>query len=114
VVKQTLGSMIRTAREDKGTLRSVAQQLHITPSYLSDIELDRRVPSEDTLRRLAGMLNLSFDDLMVYAGRVGECTHRYIERHPTATKLLRHIAAADLSEAQLQELIRRVDELGRL
>jgi transcriptional regulator with XRE-family HTH domain len=106
--------MIRTARENKGTLRSIAHQLHITPSYLSDIELDRRIPSEDTLRRLAGMLNLPFDDLMVCAGRIGECTHRYIERHPMATKLLRHIAAADLSEAQLQDLIQRVDALDRL
>ena len=70
---QSLGNAIREGRVAKDmTLRELARELRISPSYLSDIENDRRVPAEDILRRIAELLNLSFDDLMALAGRFGE------------------------------------------
>lgn len=63
--KQTLGEVIREARTIQDTrLRELARRLGVTPSYISDIENDRRVPSEEILRKIAAALTLDFEDLI--------------------------------------------------
>jgi transcriptional regulator with XRE-family HTH domain len=107
---KTVGSIIRAARENRGTLRALAQQLDISAAYLSDIELDRRVPSEDTLLRIASVLDLDFNDLMALSGRLGDYTEHYMQTHPIAIKLLRAIAAENLDERQLATLLNLVQQ----
>ena len=110
---RSLGDAIREARVAKDiTLRELARELQISPSYLSDIENDRRVPAEDVLKRIADLLDLSFDDLMALAGRFGENVERYIRRTPAAGVLFRRISEANLSEEALEELRRETDRLG--
>lgn len=47
------GQKLRVAREEKGmTMRALAQKIGVTPSYLCDLEHDRRNPSEDTAMKL--------------------------------------------------------------
>ena len=107
----SFGETLREARVKKDiSLRSVASELGITPSYLSDIENDRRVPSEDVLQQLAARLDLDFDDLMAQAGRFGENAERYLKHQPTAVKLFRRISESNLGEEQLKELLRAVDD----
>lgn len=107
----SLGEILRQARIEKGvSLRGLARQLSITPSYLSDIENDRRVPAEEVLQRMADFLGLAFDDLMTRAGRFGEQTEQYMRKQPEAVRLFRRISEADLSEAALRELQRSIDE----
>ena len=102
---QTLGEWLREARMDKDvSLRALAKQMEITPSYLSDIENDRRVPAEDVLQKLTGALDLSFDDAMAMAGRFGEQTDRYIKRQPEAVKLMRRVSAANLTAEELRKI----------
>ena len=48
----TLGAEIRAYRGAE-SLRSVAERVGITPSYLYDIENGRRAPAADTLRLIA-------------------------------------------------------------
>ncbi len=48
----TLGAEIRAYRGEE-SLRSVAERVGITPSYLCDIENGRRAPAADTLRLIA-------------------------------------------------------------
>jgi len=110
----TLGDTIREARiARKRSLRDLAKALEITPSYLSDIENDRRIPSEDVLRNIADLLELEFDDLMALAGRFGEDAERYMRRHPTAGALFRRISDEKLSEEALQKLLRTAERLGK-
>ncbi|HVV51141.1 MAG TPA: helix-turn-helix transcriptional regulator [Polyangia bacterium] len=110
----TLGEVIRNARVALGlTLREVTTKLKITPSYLSDIENDRRVPSEEVLTQLAELLRLDVDDLMAMAGRVGDQAERYLKQHPTAGVLFRRISDKGLREEELQELLRRVENLPK-
>lgn len=102
----TLGEWLRDARIAKGvSLRSVAAQLEITPSYLSDIENDRRTPAEDVLRKLTEAVGVDFEDAMALAGRFGEVAERYIKRQPGAVRLMRQVSAANLSAADLEEII---------
>lgn len=110
----SFGEMLREARVKKGvSLRSLAAELKITPSYLSDIENDRRVPSEDVLQLLALLLGLDFDDLMAQAGRFGEEAERYLKHQPTAVKLFRRISESNLGEDQLKDLLRAVDDANK-
>lgn len=110
---KTLGDVIREARIPKGSLRAYAKKLDITPSYLSDIENDRRVPAEDVLRKIAELLGLDFDDLMARAGRLGEETDRYMRRHPTAGVLFRQLSESNTPEDDLAKLMKRAAELAK-
>src|SRR5205823_2637773 len=61
---QTLGGCLRELRErNKVSLRSLAARVRITAPYLSDIELNRRHPSERVLADLARALHASVDEL---------------------------------------------------
>jgi transcriptional regulator with XRE-family HTH domain len=110
----TFGEMLRIARTKQGiSLRSFATKLNITPSYLSDIENDRRIPSEEVLHQLAELLRLDFDDLMAQAGRFGEDTERYLKKQPTAVKLFRRISESNLDEENLLKLLKAVDDVNK-
>lgn len=109
----TLGEVLRDARVQADlTLRELAKKLNITPSYISDIENDRRVPSEEVLQQLAEELKLHFDELMALAGRVGNKAERYMKQHPAAGVLFRRISEKSLAEDDLQKLLKQVDKMG--
>ena len=64
---------IRQYEDPQFSLRYVAEQIGITPSYLSKIE--RGVvppPNEEILNDLADLLQISHDFLYVLAGRIRE------------------------------------------
>ena len=53
------------------TLRGLARDLKLSPSYLNDIEYDRRTPSDEVIRQLAELLDSNADALLAAAGKVG-------------------------------------------
>src|SRR5690242_12162773 len=111
-IEQTLGEVIHGARiASERSLREMARELNITPSYLSDIENERRVPSEEVLRSIATLLALDFDHLMALAGRFGERADRYLKRHPTAGVLFRRISEKNLPDKHLRKWLDEVDAL---
>jgi transcriptional regulator with XRE-family HTH domain len=109
----TLGDRIRDARiaHELG-LRELARELEMTPSYLSDIENDRRVPAEPILQTLANKLEIDFDVLMALGGRLGEQTQRYVRRSPEAARLFRRISEQQLDERGLQRLGSVLDSIA--
>jgi transcriptional regulator with XRE-family HTH domain len=108
----TLGDVVRDGRTAKDMkLRELARRLEVTPSYVSDIENDRRVPSEDVLARIAGELDLDLEDLVARSGRLGSSAERYMRDTPAATTLFRRISAERLDEGEIQQLLRRVEQL---
>jgi transcriptional regulator with XRE-family HTH domain len=111
--EKTLGEVIQEARgTSQRSLRDVARALDLSPSYLSDIENDRRVPSTDVLKNIATLLQLDFDDLMALAGRFGEEADRYMKRHPVAGLLFRQITETNLSDQELRKLLKEVQDLA--
>ena len=112
--EKTLGEEIRDARVATGvSLREFARNLGITPSYQSDIENDRRIPSEDVLKKLASSLNLDFEILMLLGGRFGEEAERYLRRHPTAGALFRKLSETNAPENVLRKMLQDAEELER-
>jgi len=111
--QHSLGDRIREARVREGlALRELARRLDKAPSYISDIEYDRRTPSEEVLRAICSELNLDFDTMLGLAGRLGDEADRYLRRNPTAGMLFRKVSEAGLQEDELQRLATRVDELA--
>jgi transcriptional regulator with XRE-family HTH domain len=111
---KSLGQQVRDARVDADqTLRGLARDLGLSPSYLNDIEFDRRVPSTEVLQLIAGRLELSLDALLAAAGRVGiaKDAEQYIRETPSAGVLFRRVTTDRLTEDQLQSLIKQVDEM---
>lgn len=110
---RTLGEVLHDARVALDwSLRDLAKKLDKTPSYLSDIENDRRIPAEDMLGELARVLKLDFDDLMARAGRFGEDAVRYMMRTPAAGVLLRKLADKNAPPDAVDKLIKDADRLS--
>lgn len=59
------GTQLRTIREGQGiSLRRFAAAVGVTPTYISDIERNRRDPPTTTiLLKMAGALGITFADL---------------------------------------------------
>jgi transcriptional regulator with XRE-family HTH domain len=112
---KTLGTQIRDARIDaEQTLRGLARDLGLSPSYLNDIEFDRRVPSDEVLRQIAARLGLDLDALLATAGRLGIATkdaEQYIRETPSAGVLFRRVTHDRLTEGQLKRLLEQVDQM---
>lgn len=112
--EKTLGEVIRDARVAAGiSLRAFASGVSITPSYESDIENDRRIPSEDVLKKIAASLSLDYEELMALGGRFGENAERYLRRHPTAGALFRKLSETNAPEDVLRKMLREAEELER-
>lgn len=93
------------------SLRALARQLEVAPSYLNDIENDRRVPSEPVLMRIAAELGLDADLLLAAAGRVGEGAREYMKANPTAGVLFRKVSDAGLDEQALKKLLEQAERM---
>jgi len=105
----SLGQTFRDARLAQATsLRSFAAYLGISPSYLSDIENDNRIPAEPLALRICIGLNLDADTILGMSGRVGELGERYLRTHPNATLLIRRLAAYNWTDEQVAVLLGHV------
>lgn len=110
----SLGEKLRAARVAKGLgLRELAREAGIAPSYLSDIEYDRRVPSESVLETLSRLLDLDYESMAAAAGRLGDEADRYLRREPAARMLLRRAQESNLGDRELRNLIAEVDRLAQ-
>lgn len=111
---KSLGKQVRDARVAANqTLRGLARELSLSPSYLNDIEFDRRVPSTEVLQQIADHFALDINTLLAAAGRVGiaKDAEQYIRETPSAGVLFRRVTTDRLTEEQLQRLIKQVDKM---
>jgi transcriptional regulator with XRE-family HTH domain len=110
--KATLGEQIRAARlRDKLSLRELARRIDRAPSYINDIEHDRRTPSEEVLGQIASELKLNIDLLLAAAGRVSGESQSYLQRNPTAGVLFRRVSKAGLDQSDLSKLLEEAESL---
>src|SRR5579859_5509379 len=108
---ETLGDRIRKRRVELTLgLRALAADLGVSPSYVSDIENDRRVPSEDVLKAIGARLLLDYDELMALAGRFGEDADRYMRRTPAAGALFRRLSERGFSDERVRKILRQIED----
>jgi transcriptional regulator with XRE-family HTH domain len=107
----TLGKTIRKARNTRNTtLRHLADVLEVSVPTVSEIELDRRIPSEKLLLRIASELDLDADALRALAGKLTDEELGYFKKNPTALKLLIAMMAAGFGEKETEKLVKQVEK----
>jgi transcriptional regulator with XRE-family HTH domain len=107
----TLGQEIRRLRIKAGyTLTRFAKELGITAPYLSDIEHDRRRPSEEKLRQIAEKLKpvgATYDGLERLITRLDQEIRGWADATPGARALLRKLRE---SGRDPREVLREIEE----
>jgi transcriptional regulator with XRE-family HTH domain len=95
--------MIKQARQSRRpTLRRLADRAStedgrpISPQYLFDIEIHRRVPSPHVLQELARVLELDYDTLPIVAGAADVVVREYLATHPEHTEAVIRLVRAAL------------------
>ena len=101
---QTFGQRIKELRKAKGLgQRAVAAQVGINFTYLSKIENDKvdfaAFPSEDTIRKLAKVLEADVDELLLMAEKIPDHIRRRVLEKPDAFRM---IASLDDKSAALR------------
>lgn len=83
------GEFVRERREElrkedpEFSVRKVAQRIGIQPSYLSKVERSEVAPpSEATIQKLAGELDVDSDVLLALAGKVSSDLQEAIRKRP--------------------------------
>lgn len=106
----TLGSRIRELREERDlSLRELARKLgNVTGAHLSDIELGRRFPSDELLKRLAVPLGTTLEELQRYDSRPPvEDMKRITEANPAFGFALRSLIKKNVSAEEIMDLTKR-------
>jgi transcriptional regulator with XRE-family HTH domain len=105
---QTFGQRIKELRKAKGLgQRAVAAQVGINFTYLSKIENDKvdfaAFPSEETIRKLAKVLEADVDQLLLMAEKIPDQIRRRVLERPEAFRLI-----ADLDDKSLDRLVKTI------
>lgn len=118
VKKESLGQAIRRLRTKADyTLRGFAELIEISAAYLSDIEHDRRVPTEDVLGRIANLLSkrvpVTYEELQSLSARLETDLQQMVQQTPEVSQLLREVKqtgrpARDVIR-ELQEHLRKIE-----
>jgi transcriptional regulator with XRE-family HTH domain len=104
------GETIREMREaQKLGLRTAAEQLSISPAYLSRIERGRENPPRpELIRRIAALLGGDADVLFRLADSTDPELAEYVNSVPKLPEFLRTAMAAKLSSDDFQRLIDQI------
>jgi transcriptional regulator with XRE-family HTH domain len=110
----TMGQRLREVRERAGlSLREVAKAAKISAPFLSDVELGRRFPTNETLALIAQKLRVSADDLKKHDHRAALADlKRLAEGSPSlgaaVRSLVDQLQSGKLTSDELAAKLRRV------
>ena len=96
VKSETLGRTIKHVRTQAGyTLRGFAEMVGISAAYLSDIEHDRRNPTDEVLRKIAAKLRqrvpVTYEELRARSTRLETDLQEIVQQTPEVGQLLREV-----------------------
>ncbi len=116
---QRFGEFISKKRKSRGiTLRRMADELEISPAYLSDIEKSRRNPPDfSMLEKISELLNMTQeeeDEMFDLAGKdrneIPPDLPSYIMEKPVVRAALRKASRKPAKDDYWEEFIRKLDE----
>jgi len=107
-----LGEEIRRLRLRAGfTLRGLAADLGISPAHMSDVEHNRRRPSEKLLRKIADRLRkvgATYDSLEQLVSGIDTKTREWAASTPGARALLRRLLEADQDPQKIHRALEKL------
>jgi transcriptional regulator with XRE-family HTH domain len=106
-----LGQELRRLRLEAAIpLRGLAASVNVSAAHLSDIEHDRRRPSEQLLRRIAGELShvgATFESLEQLVTGVDPATRDWVASTPGVRALLRTILESGRSPQEITDILEK-------
>jgi len=111
-MSKTFGETVRTLREAQSLgLRAAAEQLGISPAYLSRIERGReRPPRPELIRKLATLFGGDADVLFRLAQSTDPELADYVNSVPVLPEFLRTAMAARLTSEDFEKLIAQIQK----
>ncbi len=106
----TFGKFIRELRIKNGFgQRELASKIGIAPSYLNDIEKEKRTaPKQSVIKKLSNLLKININNLNDLAGiskgNVAPDVREFIKNNPKIISLIRSIKENNLNENQIEEI----------
>ena len=119
VTQESLGKALRRYRLEAGyTLRKFAELVGISAPYQSDIELGRRIPTDELLRKSATILRrkipVTYEELRDLSARLEPDVHDMVRQTPEVSQLLRQVRETGRPAGEvirrLQEELRKIEE----
>ena len=106
------GGLLREKRLAKGlTLRKFAEQLGVSPTYVSGVENGTLPPPTfDRIEAISRLLEVPVDELMEHAGRWDDMAKQKVEERPEFVRLFR--AVKDLSPEQIEQVTKLASQIG--
>lgn len=110
IIKKKFGSFIRDLRISQNIgQRELAIKIGIAPSYLNDIEKEKRsAPKQIVIKKISKLLKINIDTLNDLAGiskgNVAPDIGEYIEKNPRIVSLIRSIKQNNLDEEQIEKI----------
>ena len=101
---EKFGPLIRKLRINLNiTQRELAKKVGIAPSYLNDLEKEKRsAPKLEVIKKLSSILKISLNHLNDLAGiskkELAPDISEFIKKNPIIISLIRSIKESDLSE----------------
>lgn len=117
-MSQYFGDFLSQKRKEKGlTLRSIADKINLSASYISDIEKGRRNPPEiNLLENLAEILSLTDEEKILFFDMAGEARNEispdlpeYIMDTPIARTALRKARDSKADDKMWEDFIAIMD-----
>ena len=113
----TMGQRLRELREKSSlSLREVAKAANISAPFLSDVELGRRYPTNETLALIAKKLQVSAEDLKKHDHRSALADLKYLaEGAPSlgaaVSNLVDQVKSGSMTVEELANMLRKVGNL---
>ena len=110
VKKKSFGLLIRESRIKQGFgQRELAVKVGVAPSYLNDIEKEKRsAPKSIVIKKIAKLLKIDINTLNDLAGiskgNVAPDIREYLENNPKVASLIRTIKENNLDEDQIEKI----------
>lgn len=114
VPSATLGRTIRKLRlKAEITLRELARRVKVSAAHMSDVEKERRMPSDDLLRRIAEELahvGAEYEELRLLKPRIEDDLERWYAQDREVRALFREAKDSGLSAKDMLAGLRRAAE----
>ena len=114
--KNKFGLFIRELRIKKNIgQRDLAKKIGVSPSYLNDIEKEKRsAPKLNVIKKISKYLETNLDELNDLAGdskkQVAPDISEYMEKNPKIISLIRSIKNNNLNETQIESIEKSINK----
>ena len=90
-IDKSFGLLLKELRKEKGlSIKKLGSQLDINYSYISKLENNHTIPSEDFIKKVAAIFDYDKEELMLRAGKIPDDIIEILRSNPKeAVKFLR-------------------------